>query len=409
MTPIAIVGMGMTPDDLPPALRARIDAAEVLVGGKRHLDCFPDHRGQRLEISGSLVNLARSIKEQMAARTVVVLASGDPLFFGIGGYLTRVLGPENVTIHPNISAVSAAFARLKLPWHDAHVVSLHGREDTAPLQNALDCRDKIVVFTDPSRHPGWLARTLLKHRVEHFSMWVLEQMGSSAERVAQYDLETAAATDFADPNLVVLLRRSEPAGPPDGAIGIGMADDRFEHERGLITKAEVRAVTLSRLRLQSGQTFWDLGAGSGAVSVEASLLLRGGQIVAVEKNRDRIRLIESNRRRFKVDNMRIVHTVLPGGLPGLPDPDRVFIGGGGRDLPAIITAAADRLNPGGIIVANTVILASATAALETMKGLGFDTDIVQIQISRGRPMPWGERLQAENPVFIISGAKKSEE
>jgi precorrin-6Y C5,15-methyltransferase (decarboxylating) len=144
------------------------------------------------------------------------------------------------------------------------------------------------------------------------------------------------------------------------------------------------------------------------VSIEAGLIVKSGQILAVEKNAARVEQIKSNKQRFGVTNMQVIQAVSPDGLSDLPRPDRVFIGGGGQALGGIIKTAARRLNPGGLIVVNTVILSNVNKAMEIFKQLAFDPGIVSVQISRGRQMPGGERLQAENPVFVISGRKPGE-
>jgi precorrin-6Y C5,15-methyltransferase (decarboxylating) len=198
--------------------------------------------------------------------------------------------------------------------------------------------------------------------------------------------------------------------PPDGAgrkrpLLLGAPDAWFDHEKGLITKAEVRAVTLSKLRLGPRHTLWDLGAGSGSVAVEAALFVTAGKIIAVEKEPQRVGQINANARRFGVGNLRAVQAQLPAGLTGLPRPHRVFIGGGGRDLPAIVAAAARRLRPGGILVVNTVLVQNLDAAAQTLRELGFRTEIVQVQILRGQDMPFSTRLEALNPVWIITGVR----
>ncbi len=404
MTPVVIIGMGMSPVDLTPSHTELIATADVLMGGRRHLESFSDHPGKKREITRDLRGAVQYIRDNMAHRKIVVLTSGDPLFYGIGSYLIRSLGGENVVIHPNVSSVASAFARLKTPWHDALAVSLHGRDDTAALWDAVTVEKKIVVFTDPNHSPSWLAGKMKDRGVTEFHMWVLEQMGTPGERVAQYALDKALSTVFAEPNVVVLIRSTD-AAPETENPGIGMPDDDFAHERGLITKAEVRAVTIGKLQLAAPHTLWDLGAGSGAVSIEAAVIINRGKIFAVEKNAARIEQIKANKRRFGVSNMQVVHATLPDGLSDLPRPDRVFIGGGGRGLGHIVKTAADHLNPGGLIVINTVILTNVNTAMESLKELSYDPDIVAIQISRGRQIAGGERLQAENPVFIISGKK----
>ncbi len=182
-----------------------------------------------------------------------------------------------------------------------------------------------------------------------------------------------------------------------------MPEECYHHETGLITKAEVRAISISKLCLRPGLVLWDLGAGSGSVALEASLLLRGGNIIAVEQDPERISHIRQNKKQFRVRNLDIVQAKLPGGLKDLPKPDRIFIGGGGKDLVRTIKAAGAYLKPGGVIVINTILFSSLDKAMAALQSLGFSTEVVQVQVSRGKPMPSGQRLEALNPVWIISG------
>jgi len=174
----------------------------------------------------------------------------------------------------------------------------------------------------------------------------------------------------------------------------------------LITKAEIRAVTLSKLRLMPDHILWDLGAGSGSISIEASIFIKSGRIFAIEKNPERIIHIENNRKRFNVTNLEIIQSELPDGLDNLPAPDRIFIGGGGKNLEKIIRSSSGYLMQDGVIVINTILISNIDVAMSTLKSQGFITDIVQAQISRGQQMPLGKRLNAENPVWIISGEKR---
>ena len=238
-------------------------------------------------------------------------------------------------------------------------------------------------------------------------MCVLESLWTTEERFNWYRLDRAAEMVFAEPNLVILKRSSEDPIRIK-ALHLGMPDSYYHHQQGLITKSEIRAITLSKLRLLKDHVLWDLGAGSGSISIEASLLVPLGRVIAIEKKPARIQQIEINKSRFGTQNLEIVHAVLPEGLEGLPRPDRIFIGGGGRDLENIINAAAAFLKPNGLMVVNTVLMQNLQTAAETLKALDFKTSQVQVQISRSQDMPWGDRLEAQNPVWIISGIRKSE-
>jgi len=405
MRPVTIIGMGMSPEDLTARHRDLIAAADVLVGGRRHLAHFADLAAEKIEIGKGLSALLPAIRSAARDRRVVVLASGDPLYYGVGAYLVRALGPENVRVYPNVSSVAAAFARIRHPWQDVRVVSLHGRDGAAQLLAAAGEADWVAVFTDPTHTPTLVARLLLQNEVTGFEMCILENMGTAAERISWLAPQSAAASAFADPNLVVLKRSPQAAASPPRPLFLGMPDEQFDHQNGLITKAEVRVLALSRLQLRPRDTLWDLGAGSGSLAIEAAVFIRSGLIFAVEQNPERIQQIRRNAARFGVSNLSAVQAVLPEGLEPLPDPDRIFIGGGGRNLGAIIRQAASRLKPGGRMVVNTVLLDTIQSAVAAMQQLGWEADLVQAQISRSQRMPWSLRMTAHNPVWIVSGAK----
>jgi precorrin-6B C5,15-methyltransferase / cobalt-precorrin-6B C5,C15-methyltransferase len=403
---LSIIGVGLGPEDLTAKHLDLIAKADVLIGGRRLLAHFSDSRAEKLAIGKDLDAVIAFITQRLGRCSIVVLASGDPLFYGIGTKLTEAFGSENITVYPNVSSVAAACARIKEPWGGLRVVSLHGRHNAGELLRVLGAERAAAVLTDPVHNPAWLAGELRRRGLDRFRICVLEALGSPSEHYAWYDLNQAEGMAFKEPNLVILKM---PLGPEPGPLklSLGTPDEAFTHAQGLITKSEVRAVTLAKLRLLPGQTLWDLGAGSGSVAIEATLLLKEGRVVAVEKDAERIALIRTNAKRFGVRHLRIVQATLPEGLAGLPSPDRIFIGGGGKDLGAIITAAARYLRPDGVMVVNAVLLSNLTTVLETFKQLGYVTEVVQVQVQRGREMPWGERLEALNPVWIVSGIKGS--
>ena len=402
--PIDIIGMGMGPGDLTAAHLCLIEEAALLIGGRRHLAFFKNQAADTLEITSDLKGLAEEIRRQQRLKRVVVLASGDPLYYGIGAYLVKVLGRQNVRIHPNINAVAAACARMGEPWQDVSVVSLHGRQREERLRQAIHSENRIAVFTDPTRTPQWLGHYLCLCGAHDFRIGVFECMGSDQERISWHTPEAIADMTFRTPNLV-FLKRDNPTPRGRGDLHFGMAESAFDHERGVITKAEVRAVSLARLCLKPHQVLWDLGAGSGAVAIEASLLVPGGRIWAVEKNTARLEHIRANRDRFYITNLEVVEACLPNGLDQLPDPDRVFIGGGGQALGEIVVIASRRLPPDGILVVNTVLLDSLNETVKCLEDVGLETDVVQIQVSRSRPLAASRRFEAMNPVWIIRGQR----
>ena len=399
--------MGMTPEDLTARHLKLISEADVLIGGKRLLDHFNASQAKKKPIGRNIDDVINYVKHQMKRKQIVVLASGDPMFFGIGKRIAQALGPQNILIYPNISTVSAAFARIKEPWGDVRVISLHGKQNEQLLYRALNKENRIAVYTDPKKNPSWLAARLLNKEFVNFKMCVLEQIGSASERMNWYTLREAAARTFTEPNLVV-LKRSPIETDQTKNIQLGAPDGWYDHQEGLITKAEVRAITLSKLRLSTHHILWDLGSGSGSLAIEASLFVKKGKILAVEKNPQRIEQIKNNKKRFGVKNIKVIHDIAPGGLAKLPQPDRIFIGGGGKHLKDIIKAAVEYLKPQGIIVINTVLIPNLNVGITTLNQHRFETNVIQVQINYSQEMPWAERLEAQNPVWIIVGVRNAE-
>ena len=406
MNIIDIIGIGLGPQDLTATQQDIIHAADLLVGGRRLLDHFKDLPVQHLELTKDLDELVKQLKEQRYKKRIAVLASGDPLFFGIGGYLAQRLGPDNIRIHPNITSVAAAFARLKEPWQGVTCLSLHGRDKLSDLWKALDQSSVTAVLTDPKQNPACIARQLIDKNRANFRMAVFEKLGAPDEAFGWFDLDQCIDRHFPSPNLVVLKKQSIHDEQSITPLFVGQPDNAFEHQKGLITKSEIRAVTLAKLKLHSDLTMWDLGAGSGSVSIEASLLVQPGAVFAVEKDAVRIAQIERNIDKFNADNITTVHGVFPEILSTLPTPDRVFIGGGGRHLTSIIETVLGVLKPRGVLVINTVLLANLTAAAECLSANRWHTEVVQLQVNRSKKMPYDQRLSAQNPVWIIRAERE---
>ena len=400
MQKVQVIGTGLEYADLTPRHLEIISQARILVGGREQLDWFPDHPGEKLEIKSPVQQVVDSIQAWMQDKQVVVLATGDPLFYGIGTTLIRDLGRENVDIHPNVSVMARAFSRIKKSWEDASWISLHGR-NTRELLPTLALRKPLFVFTDSRNSPDQIARVVEQQAPGLWQMCVLECLGRPEERIRWLSLEQAGRESFQEPNSLILCPEQD-SGFQSGAPTLGGPDEDYLHESGIITKPEVRAVTLSKLDLKPEHVFWDLGAGSGAVAVEASLFVTRGRILAVEKNPERLEHIQKNAQRFKAFQVETLLLELPRGMEDLPDPDRIFVGGGGRDLPEILRQATSRLKPDGRIVMNLVVLETLNQALDTLHELGMSTQTIQVQINQGSEIPGGTRFQAKNPVFVVS-------
>ncbi len=398
--PVTVLGLGMSPVDLTPAARERLAGADVLAGGRRLLEYFPGHPAEKVVLDRQVAATLRDLAARLGSRRLVILASGDPNFYGVGPLAVEIFGPERVEIFPNLTAVQAAAARLKVAWQDAWVVSLHGRS-SREFSRALGEAGKIFVYTDPENTPAVIARELLARGLAGARMAVVENLGQPGERLEWYDPAEAAGRTFAALNVVYVERPPAPA-----ALHLGLPEEELAHEAGLVTKLEVRAVALALLRLLPGHILWDVGAGSGSVGLEAGRVAPGLEVYAVERHPKRLAQITANRERFGAVWLLPVLGEAPEILGGLPDPDRVFVGGGGEARGAILTTAVRRLKRGGRLVAAATLLSSLETARQVLAQEGLRPEVVQVQVSRSRPLAGDTYLQAANPVWLIAGSRE---
>jgi len=415
--PIEVLGLGMG-GDLDRADMERLQAADVLAGGARLLKRFAHLPGERIVLAAPLPEaLERIAQARDRGLRVVVLADGDPLYFGIGTRLLARFGPDALRFTPGVTAVAAACARLGLPWQDLPAVSMHGRDTSGPLLAVLAAlvrAGRVAVYTDPVNSPDALARLLIEQGLEEARLWVLEDLAAPEERVRRLGAPEAAGLSFSPLNLVI-VEMDAASDAPEDAPGrarpmLGRPDDFYAKEHGLITKWPARACALAALRLQPDSILWDVGAGSGSISIEACALITSGRVFAVERDPERCRLIRENIRRSGAWLVKTVAGEAPGAFADLPDPDRIFLGGSlgggspGRS-PETLAATCRRLRPGGRVVANTVLLGSLTLALEHFRALGWSVETTQVQASLSAPLAGDARLVAHNPVFIIAADK----
>ncbi len=410
---VHIIGIGQGRGDLTESHLKYIMECKLLVGGTRQLAMFPDFNGITLPIKGDLSALIQKIIKEMASKTIVVLASGDPLFYGIGSTLSKRIPREHLVVHPNITSVAAAFSAICQPWHDAKIISLHGPSVHGPSDNnfsfaALSRESKIAFLTGPDKDPGYIADQLISLEIDGFQICVLENLGDpEKERISWFtEYKRILTEDFSHPNIVILLKPVIPQSIVSHETFLGMPDNFFRHSKGLITKSEVRSITLSKLQLTGkDHVLWDIGSGSGSVGIEAAFQIPWGVVYAIEKNKERIPDIIHNIKNFERSNIKVTHLNFPEGHDSLKTPDRIFIGGGGKGLEKIISCCCKRIAVQGRIVINTVVIESMEAAMKTLTAHGFSPEMIQVQISRSKPMPFGNRLNALNPVWIISGSK----
>lgn len=406
---IRIVGVG---DDGLESLNGKtlghIAKADLIFGAERLLAFLPDTGAKRIPVKANLDDIVNAIKASRA-ENIVVLASGDPNFYGIARNLVKAFGKERIEIIPNVSSVQLAFARIKESWDDATFYSVHGR-DMDELLDVVRSSRKIAILTDKVNSPSAIARFLLSAGVRGLKSFVCENLGSQNEKVTEAELEGLIDKEFSPLNVLVLLNPENIVQRSLQKWTIGIPDNEFHQRKplkGLITKAEIRVVSLSKLGIRSNSVVWDVGAGSGSVSIEAALLATAGRVFAVERHADDIWIIKRNVDKFATRNVVVVAGEAPDVLGQLPDPDAVFIGGSGGRMREIVAVAARRLSANGSIVVNVTTIENLPVAVEAMRDSGLRLDVTHVAIARGKSVGSLTRLEALDPIFIVSGRKNS--
>lgn len=375
-----IVGIGEDGiNGLSPAARAVVERAEVLVGGVRHLAMIPDGAAEKLSWTRPLPATFPELAARRGRR-VVVLASGDPMWFGIGATLARQFPRDEMMVLPHAGAFSLAAARLAWPLATTATISLHGRPLEALALNLVP-EAHILALSEDGSTPAAVARFLTARGWGPSRLTVFEHLGGDRERRLDGTAEDWAHAPGAELNTLAIVCR---AGPKAVVLPRtpGLPDDAFVHD-GQLTKREVRAATLAALAPLPGQTLWDVGAGCGSIGIEWMRAADHAPAIAVEREAARRDYIQRNASALGVPGLRVVAGEAPDALAGLPAPDAVFVGGG-LSTPRLVETCLAALKPGGRLVANAVTL-EGEAALIAWHGRSGG-DLTRLAVSRAAPV-----------------------
>ena len=380
MTPwLSIIGLGEDgPEALSPAAQALVESAEVLVGGARHLAMIPADGRERLTWTSPLSDLIGRILERRGQR-ICILATGDPMHYGIGVTLARQVPREEMTVLPGLSAFSLAAARLGWALESLECLTLHGRP-LALLHPAIQPGARILALSDDAATPGKAAALLCARGYGESVLSVLEHMGGAKERRIEALAQDWGARESADFNTLAIACVAGPEAAERPRTP-GLPDAAFRHD-GQMTKREVRAVTLAALGPAPGECLWDIGAGCGSVAIEWMRADRRNRALALERKAERLALIAENAAALGTPQLRIVQGEAPAAFETLGDgeaPDAVFLGGG-LSAPGAMEAAWDALGPGGRLVANAVTLEGEQALAAFRAGRGGD--LIRLAVSR---------------------------
>ncbi|NCB64043.1 MAG: precorrin-6y C5,15-methyltransferase (decarboxylating) subunit CbiE [Clostridia bacterium] len=395
MVKVYLIGVGLgNPDTLTVAARDAISACPVVVGAPRLLEPYGDKICAPLIAAADIFEF---IKGQTAG-PVGVLLSGDVGFYSGAKNLWPLLSGYEVETIPGISSLVYFCAKLQTPWQDARLVSAHGRSHNAVGE--IQRSRKTFVLTGGQTKAGDLCRELTGRGLGDVLVSVGENLSYPEERIVTAPASVLAGETFDD--LSVLLAVNE--SPVDRARSVsGIPDGDFLRGEAPMTKEEVRTVSLSKLRLMPHHVLWDVGAGTGSVSVEGALAVPAGRVFAVEKKPEALALLAENKVRFAVSNLTPVAGTAPEALADLPAPDRVFLGGTSGNLEEILRIVFSK-NPAARVVVNAVTLETLAETARVFELLGLkDVDMVQVAVTKTRDVGRYHMLNAQNPVWILSG------
>lgn len=407
---ILVVGIGDDGlDALSLKIRGRIESAEVLLGSERALALVGDSKAERQMLSGDLDQLASQL-EAVGDRTAAVLVFGDPMFYGLARYVTERLGKEHFEVIPHVSSMQLAFARVMETWDEAYLTNLANRPLDAVIEK-IRTSEKVGLFTTDACGPAEVAKALLAKRLDYFTAYVCENLGARDERVTRGELTEISSGDFSPLNVMILIRQPDAPDRPRESAGkrlFGNPDEAFlqsQPKQGLLTPAEVRSMALAQMDIGPSSLVWDIGAGSGSVSVEAAQLAHNGTVYAIEMDPEDHGLIEQNAERFGVNNLQAVLGQAPAAWESLPDPDCVFVAGGGRESTRICTAAFERLRPSGRLVVNVIAINNLSELQAALEELSPNVRTWMINISRGADQMGRLSFESLKPSFLLAVEK----
>jgi precorrin-6Y C5,15-methyltransferase (decarboxylating) len=389
---LGLVGIGEDGiDGLVPAARELIAQAEFVVGGKRHLALTGPLKAETMTWPSPIENALDAI-EARRGRSICVLASGDPFFFGVGAMLMRQFAADEMISIPAPSAFALAASRLGWSQQDCALVTLHGRPLGAIIPR-LQPGARILALSWDDATPAKLAALLTTRGMGLSKLTICEAMGGPKERIRTAEARGFALDNVAALNTIALEVVAEPSARvlPRAA---GLPDEWFEHD-GQITKREIRAMTLSALAPQRGELLWDVGSGSGSVAIEWMLADPANKAVAIEVRHDRAERIARNARGFGVPGLSVVTGEVPHAFADLPSPDAIFIGGG-ASAPGLIERACDALTPGARLVVNAVTLETQAACVDWRARWGGE--LTQIAIAHAEPVGRFSGWRAAMPI-----------
>ncbi|WED24652.1 precorrin-6y C5,15-methyltransferase (decarboxylating) subunit CbiE [Vibrio sp. JC009] len=407
MTSITVVGV---PEDGCVSLTSKavnaVAAARVVAGHPRHLEWFPQFEGLFLDMSQGFSDWLSEVIDESEEGGVVVLASGDPLFFGIGSTLLKKMPVDELSFIPTHSSAQLAFSRLGIPWSESRFISCHGRK-LAGLVAKMQQGNLFAILTDSKNTPQIVAAHMKQFSETGWKLSVCEQLGGTEETIRTFSVEELAESDTGfDPlNILVAQRENQALWGGHGQFSSDQSYLKRMPKNGLITKQSIRHLALTSMRIQSDDTVWDIGTGSGSVAIESAKFANNGQVYAVECNEECFESIQANIFAHGTDNVELIKGKAPEALSELEKPDAIFVGGSRGAMESILSYCLDSLKSGGRLVVSAVTMDTVAEVYQWAKQNDVSFDAQMVNVSSTQPLAHYLRYQAENPIHLFTITK----
>ncbi len=402
---LAIIGIGMgNADTLTVEARRFIDNAGLLIGASRMLEtvagpkqnCIAEYRAEAIR---------EILFQHEEAERIAVLMSGDIGFYSGTAGLLREIGSEipggrELLLMPGISSLIYFAARLQMPWHDIVITTSHGR--SCSLISEINHASKVFSILGTDHAARDLCEQLIAYDMDNCVVHIGQNFGYDEEAIYSGHPSTLLNKPVTALSVVIVENPD-----PLRTVAHGIKDEEFLRDKVPMTKEEVREISLSKLRLKRDSVVYDIGAGSGSVSIEAALTAYRGRIYAIEKNPVAVDLLRRNRMKFKADNLTIVEGLAPEALNELPIPTHAFIGGSSGNMREIVELLL-RKNPDIRLVINAITLETVQEGMQVLEDFGFrEIDIVSVSAAKSKKVGSYHMMMGQNPVYIMSGTGSS--
>ncbi|SHI67731.1 bifunctional cobalt-precorrin-7 (C(5))-methyltransferase/cobalt-precorrin-6B (C(15))-methyltransferase [Lutispora thermophila] len=402
-----VIGMGPgSKEFVHTAANELIEKCHVLIGGRRNLEAYSHLFKETLVIGNNLDEIYRYISSNIGKKSIAVLASGDPALYGIMSSLKENIPQVEMEVIPGVSSLQYLCSKLQLNWNDIVISSVHGRQQSQ-LYDIIKANKKTAIFTGGKQSPDAICRKMIELGLSNAVVAVGENLSYENERIKVGTPDEIGKKTFDNLSLMIIQHKDDIVdSPPQWEYSTpGIPDNFFVRGDVPMTKEEVRSVSISKLRLKYNSIVYDIGAGTGSVSIECGLICKYGKVYAIEKDSEGIKLIGKNAEKFGIRNINIVNGEAPGALEELPRPNRVFIGGTDGNMGEILDWIHRECSNVRVVL-NTVTIESTCEAIGGLKSRGFiNIEIINLSVSRGREAGGKHLMTAINPIYIITAEK----